>query len=170
MTFFPKTDFTIWLRENNESKPNVILSGNLLDMYKRQCLSVCHLIYLSACSVVVQLSHVLTWKAADIAPIVQTSPLSNVMKFFQSRATRLYSPLCWSIRPSVCLSFHPSMGVFCSLLKMIGFEKILSNAEWDRQKITLVYNIVAILVVGAHNPPFTHWHISHSKNRSKLFE
>ena len=53
------SDFFSQLRENNESKPNVILSGNL-DMNRRRCLSVCHLICLSACSVVVQLSHVLT--------------------------------------------------------------------------------------------------------------
>ena len=81
-----KTDSTIQLRENNESKPNVILSLNL-DMYKRQCLSVCHLIYLSACSVVVQLSLVLTWNAADSALIAQTSPHSNVLKFFLPRIT-----------------------------------------------------------------------------------
>ena len=57
--FFSKTDSTIQLRENNESKPNMILSGNL-DMNRRRCLSVCHLICLSACSVVVDMSHVLT--------------------------------------------------------------------------------------------------------------
>ena len=81
MTIFSKTDSTIQLRENNESKPNVILSLNL-DMYKRQCLSVCHLICLSARSVVVQLNHVLTWNAADSALIAQTSPHSNVLMVF----------------------------------------------------------------------------------------